>query len=159
MIQSTSSTTDLYKIPLGFLLKVNNSYISCHNAHLHQVFYNHIVITEYLSFTGGGTVSSLFSKCADCSTEDCIITADIKKDPVIKHMVAERSDAWMVLHAVFNLSSDAKKVLEENSEDNNIRCMDVMHHMYHQNRQLTWDYIEAQVRRVDPHLADVILFL
>ena len=71
-------------------------------------------------------------------------------------MVAEIPDAWEVIFKVFNFNNPTKISIEENSEDDCIRFMDVMHRIYHHDDHITWEFVEIQVRREDPQLADVI---
>ena len=77
-------------------------------------------------------------------------------DPIVKPLVNKRGDAWVVILNAFKFGDDVKTKIQENSEDNQIRCMDVMHRMYHQDDDLTWEFVEIKVRKVDPELADVI---
>ena len=86
----------------------------------------------------------------------CELAMKTNDDVIIKEIVIVRNDTWEVMIKVFNISEEAKKEIEENSEDNHIRCMDVMHRMYHHDQDLTWEFIEIQVRKEDPHLSDVI---
>ena len=57
---------------------------------------------------------------------------------------------------MFNISNEIRKKIEENSEDDHIRCMDVMHRMHHHDDDPTWEFVEIQIRREDQQLADVI---
>ena len=77
-------------------------------------------------------------------------------DPIIKQLVDKSVDAWAILLHAFKFGDDIKTKIQQNSEDNHIRCMDVMHRMYHHDDDLTWEFVEIQVRKVNPQLADVI---
>ena len=78
------------------------------------------------------------------------------EDLILKKVVSVRNDTWVLMIKVFNITDAVRKETEENSEDDHIRCMDVMHCMYHHDNDLTWEFVEIQVRREDPQLADAI---
>jgi len=71
-------------------------------------------------------------------------------------MVAVRNDSWVIIANVFSIADEIRKDIEENSDDDRIRCMNMMHHMYHHDDDLTWEFVEIQVRNEDPQLADTI---
>ena len=99
----------------------------------------------------------VFSEPDDCpNPRSCQLAKKVEDDPIIKHMVAVRDDSWMVIVNVFNIADEIRKEIEENSDDDRIRCMDVMHRMQHSDNHLTWEFVEIQVRREDPQLADTI---
>ena len=92
----------------------------------------------------------------DCNEAFCSICKDVEDDPIIDHLVATQDDAWEVIHKAFNLGDNLKAKIEENSEDDHIRCMDIIHRIRHHDSDLTWEFVEIQVRREDAQLADVI---
>ena len=56
---------------------------------------------------------------------------------------------------IINISPDIRKEIEDNNENDYIRCVDVIHRMFHYDDDLTWEFVEAQLRKEDPQLANV----
>jgi len=111
--------------------------------------------------TGGGRLISSCATCPSCSSDDdrgvlCGPSNHLTDDLIISEIVSKREDAWSVLCKVFNISSDIRQKIEENSENSSVRCIDVMHHVYHANTSVSWDDVKAKTKIHDPHLAKVI---
>jgi len=100
---------------------------------------------------------ALFSQCSKCyNSSYCELAKKVDGDSIIIEIVNVRNDAWKVISRAFNISEKTKKKIDENCSDDYIKCEDLMHRMYHHDDSLTWGCVESQVRRNDPHLADVI---
>ena len=83
------------------------------------------------------TSGDLFSYVPDYqSLKHCELTKKACDDPIIKQLVDKRGDAWVVVLNAFKFGDDVKTKTQKNSEDNQIRCMDVIHRMYHQDDDL-----------------------
>ena len=156
-----SMVADHYKISVKHvMLMVNNAQILLSdNSELHELFYYPIILFRELVFSTihSGAVSRILPKFRDCiDPADCELAKNVSDDPIIREMVGVRNDIWETIIKVFNITDEVRKEIDENSEDDHIRCMDVMHRMYHHDHDLTWEFVEIQVRREDPRLADVI---
>jgi len=149
-----SLVADHYKISVErIVLMVNHCRISDGDTRLYRVFYHPIIMEDPVIRYS----SILFSGFLGCYIpEHCELAKKIVDDPIVKKVVGVRNDTWEVIIKVFNITDEVKKEIEENSEDVRIRCMDVMHRMYHHDNDLTWEFVEMQVRKEDPQLADVI---
>lgn len=123
---------------------------------------NEVDVYLVLTIDGGGG-SCLVSSCAECPNDTgadfeglCEESKYLTDDLIIDEIVDKREDAWSILARAFNISTDIQQKIEENSEDEGVRCIDVMHHIYHSNTKLTWNDVQTQVNNRDPHLAQVI---
>ena len=74
----------------------------------------------------------------------------------INAVTKERPDTWRIVCEAFNIENNVVQAIEDNSADAKVRCIDVIHYMYHHCHGVTLDFIEDGVRRIDPHLASVI---
>ena len=121
----------------------------------------HILLVLTMDGTGA---SNLISPCASCPNHSpgndygklCGTCNDLTDDLIIDDVVTVREDAWSILCKAFNISAGVRQQIEENSEDAGVRCIDVMHHVYHLNSKLTWDNVKDKMKSYDPHLAKVI---
>ena len=152
-----SIVADLYKVSVKFVvLMVNNYQIADGDMPLHSVFYPPIIL-RYITHTSRLHSVHILSKFPECHLPaHCELAKKASDDPIIKEMVTTRNDAWEVMIKVFNISDDIRNKIEENSGDDNIRCVDAVHRIYHFDHDLTWEFVEIQVRREDPQLADII---
>ena len=120
-----------------------------------------VLLVVTMDGTGG---RNLISPCANCPNylpgDDhgliCGTCNDLTDDLIIDDIVTIRSDAWSVLLRAFNIRIDVRQQIEENSEDPGVRCIDVMHRIYHSNTKLTWDDVKDKMKSYDPKLAKVI---
>ena len=158
-----SMVADHYKISVRehVVLMMNGYQILCGDTELHVLFYPPVIryTDHFMHCVPHGSHNHLLSEFGKChNPAHCTIAKKINDDPIIKEMVSVRNDAWEVIIKVFNISDDIRKKIKANSEDNRIRCMDVMHRMYHHDDDLTWEFVEIQMRREfeDQQLADVI---
>ena len=160
---------DYYKISVTHvvLMLSTNSLLPADNVPLHSVFFHPIILykdkglvhdgeSRYRWVKMGSTRGLVAGEHSHCFIAHCELASKAMDDPIIKHVVAERPDAWEVIFKVFNFNNPTRISIEENSEDDRIRCMDVMHRIYHHDDHITWEFVEIQVRREDPQLADVI---
>lgn len=139
----------------NFQLFCNDNPIKKCNTSLSQIFQGNEVDVLLVLMIDGASPKSLISPCPDCPG-DCGTCNDLTDDLIINDIVIEREDAWSVLCKVFNISTDVQHQIAENNEDENVRCIDVMHHVYHSNPNFTWDIVKVKVKSHDPHLAKVI---
>ena len=153
-----SMIADHYKTFADHIVLLTNGYqIVCGAAALHVLFYPPIIHKHKHAVLIGGRRSDLFSHFGKChNPTHCELGKKVNNDPIVKEMVNIRNDAWKVIIKVFNISDKIRQEIEENSEDNHVRCIDVMHYMYHHDDELTWEFVEMQVRREHQQLADVI---
>ena len=159
--QLYSMVADYYKVAAeDVVLMVNNCQIADNGTQLHEVFYSPIILYReivYECHSALGYPSEILSKFKDCrDPAQCEIATNVRNGLIIKEMVAVRNDTWEVIIKAFNISDEVKKEIAENSEDDLIRCMDVIHRMYHHDEDLTWEFIVTHLERQDPQLADVI---
>lgn len=128
---------------------------------LNQIFQaNEVDVLLVLTMDSAGG-SSLVSSCANCPSDDghggvCGTCNGLTDDRIIYDIVSIKENAWSVFCEVFNISANVQQKIEDNSADGNIRCIDVMHHVYHSNTNLTWDDIRIKTAKFDPDLAKVI---
>lgn len=100
--------------------------------------------------------ADLLSKCPSCGDVECFSVSGLGwLDFDVINATMKRSDAWIILCDAFR-ASDVKLIVENNSEDTSVRCIDVIYHLYHRNPNLTWNMIIKKVGNIDPHLAKVI---
>jgi len=148
-----------YKISMWHIVLTVNGFAD-NDTILHKVLCSPVIIYEDKEIPHEARCNAslfIFSEVDDChNPSNCQLAIQVERDPIIKFMVAVRNDSWDVIINIFNIADEIKKEIEENSEDDCIRCMDVMHRMYHHDDHLTWDFVEIQVRREDPQLADTI---
>jgi len=162
---------DHYKISVTHvvLMLSANSQLPADDVPLHSVFYHPVILYKdkgivhewesyyhVISSTRGSTRRLFMGEHNHCFIAHCELASKAMDDPIIKHVVAKRPDAWEVIFKVFNFNNPTRISIEENSEDDRIRCMDVMHRIYHHGDDVTWEFVEIQVGREDPQLADVI---
>lgn len=152
-----SMVADHYKISEEHvLLVVNDNQIDYVDKEVHMLFYPPIILSEIMVAYAASSVY-LFSELPYCGNiEYCDLAKRACDDPIIKKLVDTRGDTWEVFLDAFKLDDSIKTKIANNSENGQIRCMDVMHHMYHHDLQLTWEFVEINLRKVDPQLADVI---
>ena len=158
--QLYSMVANHYKISVEHVTLTMEGYrILCDDTELHVLFYPPII--PYFDFDdifqlAGASYNGLleFDHCP--YPAQCQIVKKVNDDPIIKEMVTVRGNSWEVIIKVFNFNDKIKKEVEDNSEDDHIRCVDIVHRMYHHDSDLSWEFIELQVRREDPKLADVI---
>ena len=131
---------------------------------LSQIFQGNkadVLLVFTMDGTGGRNLISPCANCAKYSPDDnhgtlCETCSNLTDDLIIDDIVTVRKDAWSVLLRAFNISTDVRQQIEENSEDAGVRCIDVMHHVYHSNTKLTWDDVKDKMKSYDAHLAKVI---
>ena len=149
-----SMVADHYKISVEHVVLMMNDFkIVSSDTQLHVLFYPPI-IWPIVNYAFLSALLSGFAHCPDPA--QCKLAKKINDDLIIKELVSVRGDSWEVIVKVFNFSDEIKKEIEDNSEDDHIRCVDVMHRMYHHDDDLTWEFVEIQVRKEDPQLADAI---
>ena len=144
--------------------KTNNGPIERCNTPLSVIFQgNEVDVLLVLTMDGAGG-SDLISPCADCpgchgddQSVLCGPCNGLVDDLIIDGIVTEREDAWIILSNVFNISTTVQQKIEENHADNGVRCIDVMHHIYHLDTTLNWDRVKAKLSSHDSHLAKVII--
>ena len=56
----------------------------------------------------------------------------------------------------FCVDDNVRQKKEENSDGLIIRCLDVVHYLYHYCSNLSWSSVGKEVRKTDCHLADLI---
>ena len=131
---------------------------------LREIFQgNQAELLLVLTMDGTGA-RNLISPCANCpnhsSGDDhgtlCGTCNDLVDDIIIDDIVTVREDAWSILCKAFNITAGVRQQIEENSEDVGVQCIDVMHHIYHSNTDLTWDDVKDKVKSSDPQLAKII---
>jgi len=157
--QLYSMVTDHYNFSVAHVLLTMEGYqILCGDKELHVLFYPPIIpYFDNTSQLAGSGYDSLLSEFDCCPyPAQCQIAKKVNDNPIIKEMVSVRDNSWEVIIKVLNFSDKMKKEIEDNSEDDHIRCADIVHRMYHHDSNLTWEFIELQVRKEDPKLADVI---
>ena len=131
---------------------------------LSQIFQGNkadVLLVLTIDGTGGRNLISPCANCHNYSPNDnhgtlCGTCNNLTDDLIIDEIVTVRKDAWSVLLRAFNISTDVRQQVEENSEDPGVRCIDVMHHVYHSNTKLTWDDVKDKMKSYDAHLAKVI---
>jgi len=150
-----SIVADHYKISVEHVvLMVDNYQMPDGGTQVHGMFYRPIILEDPLIYYLFSVLLSGFPACY--RPEYCELAKKVIEDLILKKVVSVRNDTWVLMIKVFNITDAVRKETEENSEDDHIRCMDVMHRMYHHDNDLTWEFVEIQVRREDPQLADVI---
>ena len=119
-----------------------------------------VLLVLMLDGAGGGTLVSSCYKCPNDMGDDygliCGPCNNLTDDLIVDQIVERREDAWSVFCKVFKISAAVRFKIEDNHEDKTVRCIDVMHHVYHSNTALTWDDVRTMVKSHDPHLATVI---
>ena len=103
---------------------------------------------------GGGSVDSCLSHCPQCEAwpQDCAIVKNCFNRNFVKVNYA-REYPWLALCNVFNISRNVKQKIQDNSEDNGIRCVDVLHHIFHANSTQTWTTVKLKLSSRYPELA------
>lgn len=130
-------------------------------SQIFQVSEADVLLVPTMDGTGGRNLISPCANCPNYSPGDdhgrvCGPCNDLTDDLIIDDIVTVRNDGWSVLLGAFNISTDVRQQIEENSEDAGVRCIDVMHHIYHSNTKLTWDDVKNKMKSCDPHLAKII---
>jgi len=143
-----SIVADHYKISVEHVLLMVNNCQMPDDTKVHRVFYRPIILEDPLIYHLCSVLLSGFSACY--MPEYCELAKKVIDDLIFKKVVSVRNDTWVLIIKVFNITDEVRKEIEENSEDDRIRCMDVMHRMYHHDEDLTWEFVEIQVRREDP---------
>ena len=130
---------------------------------LSQIFQRNPVDVVLVLMLDGGGPSCLISSCDKCPNDTgddggllCEPSSNLTDDQIIDEIVDKREDAWIIFCTVFKISADVRRKIVDNSEDEGVRCIDTMHHIYHSNPTLTWDDVRATVNNYDPDLAKVI---
>ena len=130
---------------------------------LDQIFQSNevdVLLVLMVDGAGGGTLVSSCDGCPNDTGDDygfvCGPCNNLTDDLIIDEIVDKREDAWIILCKVFKISANVRSKIEDNHEDNTVRCIDVMHHLYHSNTALTWDDVRTMVKSRDSHLATVI---
>jgi len=144
------------------VLMINEYQILYSSTELHMLFYPPIILHIHGRSQGrflicGGLRSHLLTSFKKCNDPTCELRIKERDDLIIKQMISARNDTREVIIKVFSIADEIKKEIEENSEGDHIRCMDVMHHMYYNNDDLTWELVETKVRREDLHLVHIVL--
>ena len=86
--------------------------------------------------------SSLYSRCKDCSIDDCPF-----EDLVHKWNMHEFSNkqgirnAYLILCQTFGLPSDVIKIIEDHNEEGHVRLGDVLHRICHKKPNLTQEEV------------------
>ena len=149
-VQYVSTVNELYsmvaehhKISVEHVVLLRNSKeIICGDTALYLLFQPS---TTQSDLHGAGYVS-LLSEFGTCPHPmHCAIAKKINDDPIIMNVVQSRSNAWEVFAKVFNISLEVQNEIKENSENDHIRCVDLIHRMYHNDEELTWEFVEVQV--------------
>ena len=155
-------TTDI-DVDNQFQLFYKNHLIKQCDTPLSEIFHVIKVDVELVISMDGGAGGSLITTCAKCprNTGDgngrsCGPCNDLTDESIIDEIVDKRDDAWRVFCKVFSIAVDVQDRIEANTEDSSLRCIDVMHHIYHSNTALTWDNVKDTMRIHDCHLAQVI---
>ena len=74
----------------------------------------------------------------------------------IDALITERPDTWRVICKAFVVKDEVILAIEDNSADAKVRCIDVIHFVYHHYTNISLDVVEDTVRNIDPHLANAI---
>ncbi|XP_065886314.1 uncharacterized protein [Dysidea avara] len=117
---------------------------------------------QLIEMNDGAGVGDLFSNCPACPNADgdqcelCEPCNNLTKKTIIQGIVTEIKDAWLIFSEAYQLTSDVRNKIEENSSDLSIRCIDVMHHLYHNDPSLSWENVMSKVKTKDPSLVGVI---
>jgi len=64
----------------------------------------------------------------------------------------KRPEAWISVCDAFCVDDDIRQKIEENSDSLIIRCLDVVHYLYHYCSNLSWSSVDKEVRKTDCHL-------
>ena len=124
--------------------------------------FNGEVIIQLIEMNDGAGVGELVSNCPACPNADgdqcklCGPCNDLTKENIIENIVNEEEGAWLMFSKVYQLATNVRNKIEENCEDPYIRCIDVMHHLYHDDLSLTWGRVMSKVETEYPSLAEVI---
>jgi len=62
-----------------------------------------------------------------------------------RRITLQRTDAYSVICKAFNMGPLIKAKIEDNSEDPTHRLADVLHHLYHSDKSITWEKIVKQI--------------
>ncbi|XP_065885883.1 uncharacterized protein [Dysidea avara] len=132
----------------------------CHKP-ITEMFKDEVNI-QLIEMNDGAGVGDLVSNCPACPNaggDQCKLCGpcnDLTKETIIEGIVIEIEDAWLRFSKIYQLTSDVRNKIEENCEDPYIRCIDVMHHLYHDDLSLTWENVMSKVKTKDRSLAVVI---
>ena len=85
------------------------------------------------------------SKCDKCTSGyECNFSLQEYSNPLAS-LVREREDLYDIISSIFHISSDAKQKIENNSSSTMIRCLDVLHRVYHRGDELNMDKVRETV--------------
>jgi len=104
---------------------------------------------------GGGFVDDLLSHCVGCPGEHCeVLRIGNWNNAFIKNA---SEDVYIALCDVFNISSEVKLVIEDNNAATSIRCLDVIHHLYHVDPStFSWRNIKIKLKPKYPDISNQI---
>ena len=110
---------------------------------------------------GGGSGNHgivLSTECPpDCVRHgQCFFGGSKKFYNSIDALITERPDTWRVICKAFDVRDEVILAIEDNSADAKVRCIDVIHFVYHHYTNISLDVVEDTVRNIDPHLANAI---
>ena len=109
------------------------------------------VYVHWLLF-GAGHFRDCLSHCPQCEGDLCVIVENCNNRNFVKVKYASEYP-WLALCNVFNISREVKQKIQDNSEDTGIRCLDVLHHIFHADLTQTWTTVKLKLSSQYPELA------
>ena len=89
---------------------------------------------QLIKMNDGASVDGLISHCLTCPLalgEVCGQYNDLTKETIIMDIITEVEDAWLIFSEIYQLTDDVRDKIKENCEGVYVRCIDVIHHLYH----------------------------
>ena len=111
-----------------------------------------------LRIRGGGTFKALVFTWPEC-TDSCrkfLNSIDYEFDGAVRAFTRERTDAWKCICLAFNLDNDVTEMIEDKHADPAVKFLNVIHYLFHYCSTFSWKSVDNAVRKIDPHLADLM---
>ena len=103
-------------------------------------------------FYGGGGINDCVSHCSKCDGYPCNVVKNCVHRKFV-YVNNAKEYPWLAVCKVFNIDSNVRQKIIDNSEDITVRCVDVLHHIFHADQSNTWSTIKLKLRPQYPELA------
>ena len=109
-------------------------------------------ISLVVGYPGGGSIDDCISHCSKCDGSPCNVVKNCFHRKFV-YVNNAKEYPWLAVCKVFNIDSNVRQKIIDNSEDITIRCVDVLHHIFHADQSNTWSTIKLKLRPQYPELA------
>ena len=95
------------------------------------------------------------SKCDNCGSEvECNFHIN-DYHAVLVALQGQWIGLYHVISSIFHISNDDKQIIEDHSSSTAIRCLDVLHRVYHRGDELNTDIVMAKLDDYEYVIGDV----